>query len=76
MRWLKYLGRNVTLCYVIQWLLIGNIATALYKSETFLHWGLWVVVIVTTTTLLVRLLLFGRREFVSGWHAFSTRSVR
>ncbi len=56
LQWLKFLGRNVTRCYVIQWLLIGNIATALYKSETLLHWGLWVVVIVIATSLLARLL--------------------
>jgi hypothetical protein len=55
LRWLKELGRNVTLCYLIQWLLIGNIATALFQSESILHWGLWVVVIVTITTLLARL---------------------
>ena len=54
LRWLKKLGRNVTLCYVIQWLLMGNIATTLYKSETLLHWSLWVVVMLTATTLLTR----------------------
>jgi uncharacterized membrane protein len=64
LRWLKDLGRNVTLCYVIQWLLIGNVATALYKSETLLHWALWVVVILTATTLLTRLLVIARRKVV------------
>ena len=55
LRWLKELGRNVTLCYAIQWLLIGNIATALYRRETLLQWGLWVMVVVTATTFLERL---------------------
>jgi hypothetical protein len=57
--WLKGLGRNVTLCYVLQWLLIGNIATALYKSESLLHWSLWVVVMLTATSLLSALLRHG-----------------
>ena len=67
LQWLKFLGRNVTLCYAIQWLLIGNIATALYKSETLVHWGLWVVAIATTTTLLARLSLFAHGEIAGRW---------
>ncbi len=51
LRWLKGLGRNVTVCYVVQWLIIGNLATALYKTESLLHWGLWVVAVVTATSL-------------------------
>jgi ascorbate-specific PTS system EIIC-type component UlaA len=50
LRWLKALGRNVTLCYVVQWLIIGNVATALYKTESLLHWALWVVAVVTVTS--------------------------
>jgi hypothetical protein len=74
LRWLKYLGRNVTLCYVIQWLLIGNIATTLYRSQTLASWGLWVVAIVTATTLLARLLVFAGREFVALWDALPPQS--
>ena len=50
-RWLTGIGRNVTACYVLQWLLIGNIATSLFRSESLLHWGLWVIAIVTATSL-------------------------
>jgi uncharacterized membrane protein len=32
MRYIKWLGRNVTLIYVIQWILIGNTATEIYKT--------------------------------------------
>lgn len=32
LKYLKWLGRNVTLIYVIQWIIIGNIATEIYKS--------------------------------------------
>jgi fucose 4-O-acetylase-like acetyltransferase len=30
--WIKWLGKNVTYIYIIQWLIIGNIATEIYKS--------------------------------------------
>lgn len=32
MKFLKWMGRNVTLIYVIQWVFIGNIATEIYKT--------------------------------------------
>lgn len=32
LKYLKWLGKNVTLVYVIQWVLIGNIATEIYKT--------------------------------------------
>jgi Heparan-alpha-glucosaminide N-acetyltransferase, catalytic len=31
-KYIKWLGQNVTALYVIQWILIGNISTAVYKS--------------------------------------------
>lgn len=31
-QYIKWLGENVTVIYVIQWILIGNISTAIYKS--------------------------------------------
>ena len=31
-KYLKWLGKNVTLIYVIQWILIGNTATEIYKT--------------------------------------------
>jgi uncharacterized membrane protein len=52
---LCWLGRNVTLAYVIQWLLIGNIATALYRSQSLSETLLWFVLILATTSLLVAL---------------------
>ena len=30
--YIKWLGKNVTLIYIIQWIIIGNIATEIYKS--------------------------------------------
>lgn len=37
----KWLGKNITQFYVIQWLIIGNIATAIYKTQginTYIFW--------------------------------------
>lgn len=31
-RYLRWLGKNVTLIYIIQWIIIGNIATAVFRS--------------------------------------------
>ncbi len=31
-KWLKWMGKNVTLIYVIQWIIIGNTATEIYKT--------------------------------------------
>lgn len=48
-----WLGQNVTACYVVQWLLIGNIATAIYKTESLLHAGLWFITLGVLTSVLV-----------------------
>ena len=50
--YLQFCGRNVTTFYVIQWLLIGNIATALYRTQPPLQWFLWFVGILTLSSLL------------------------
>lgn len=31
-KYLKWLGKNVTIIYIIQWVIIGNIATEIYKT--------------------------------------------
>ncbi|NTW24524.1 MAG: acyltransferase [Lentimicrobium sp.] len=51
--YLQWTGRNVTAFYVFQWLIIGNLATALYKSVTPGFLVLWFVGIVLATSLLV-----------------------
>ncbi len=33
-RYIKWLGKNVTIIYILQWLLIGNTATEIYKTVT------------------------------------------
>lgn len=38
---LRWLGKNITVFYVVQWLIIGNIATAIYQTQklsTYVYW--------------------------------------
>lgn len=51
---LRWTGRNVTAFYVFQWLLIGNLATAYYKSAGGWELVWWFVGITVVTGLLVR----------------------
>lgn len=34
MKYLRWLGKNITVIYVIQWVIIGNIATEIYRTIT------------------------------------------
>lgn len=38
---IKWLGKNVTAVYVFQWIIIGNIATALYKTQNWVELFFW-----------------------------------
>lgn len=49
---LQWLGKNITLFYVIQWLIIGNIATAIYQTQPIQKFAFWFAGIFTLTTLL------------------------
>jgi len=49
-RFLEWTGINVTAAYVIQWLIIGNIATAIYKTQGTLELVLWFLLIVALTS--------------------------
>ena len=52
LQYLKWLGRHVTMAYVIQWLVIGNIATAIYRTlPVYMFWIFLAVVIVVTSAL-------------------------
>ncbi|MDP2423678.1 MAG: heparan-alpha-glucosaminide N-acetyltransferase domain-containing protein [Bacteroidales bacterium] len=52
-RYLQWAGRNVTAFYVIQWLLIGNLATFIYKTQSALASFLWFVAIAAATSVMV-----------------------
>jgi hypothetical protein len=47
--WVRWFGQHLTACYVVQWLLIGNLATALFKTQSLLACGLWVLALVLMT---------------------------
>ncbi len=52
-RYLKWLGRNVTSAYVFQWLLIGNIATEIYRTQDLTSSLMWFAGICAVTSLSV-----------------------
>jgi hypothetical protein len=49
LRLVKWIGQKVTLLYVIQWLIIGNIATWLFRSQDLFQYLAWFVVVTLTT---------------------------
>lgn len=53
---LMWLGKNITLFYVIQWLIIGNIATAIYQTQSINHYFFWFSGIFAVTVLLTYLI--------------------
>ena len=52
-KYFRWTGKHVTIFYVIQWLLIGNIATAIYKTQSEYQIIFWFVGILFTSSLLV-----------------------
>jgi hypothetical protein len=46
---LRWLGKNITVFYVIQWLIIGNIATAIYQTQELSNYVYWFVPIFLAT---------------------------
>ena len=53
---LKWLGKNITLFYVIQWLIIGNIATEIYQTQAIGSYIFWFIGIFSVTVLLTWLI--------------------
>jgi len=50
LNYIEWFGKYVTAAYVIQWLIIGNIATALYKTQDLMAIILWFVSVLGTTS--------------------------
>lgn len=46
---LRWLGKNITAFYIIQWLIIGNIATAIYQTQELSKYAFWFVPIFLAT---------------------------
>ena len=53
--YIEWLGKNVTSAYVFQWLIIGNIATSIYKTQSLLYSIYWFVGIMIIVSLLIYL---------------------
>ena len=51
-----WLGKNITVFYIIQWLIIGNIATAVYQTQSMKTYIFWFLGIFSVTVILTRLL--------------------
>ncbi len=54
-KYLKFIGKNVTIVYVFQWLIIGNIGTSLYKTQNIWEWSFWFFITVLTSSILTYL---------------------
>jgi uncharacterized membrane protein len=52
MKYIKWLGKNVTVVYVVQWLIIGNIATVVYKTQSILALITWFAAILAAASLI------------------------
>lgn len=52
-KYLRWAGKNVTSFYVVQWLLIGNIATAIYRSQEWWTLPLWFIGVVGVSSLMI-----------------------
>lgn len=55
-QFLQWLGTNITVFYIIQWLIIGNIATAIYQTKPLSQYIFWYAGIFAATIFLTRLL--------------------
>jgi uncharacterized membrane protein len=58
--YVKWIGQNVTLAYVFQWIIIGNIATEIYRTqqtEDVIFWFIGITIVVSVLIYLYRKLL-------------------
>ena len=51
---LRWLGKNITAFYIIQWLIIGNIATAIYQTQELSMFIIWYIPIFLITLAITR----------------------
>jgi uncharacterized membrane protein len=51
-----YIGKNITLFYVIQWLIIGNIATTIYQTQNISQYWYWFTGIFAASVMLTFLI--------------------
>lgn len=53
-KFIAWIGKNVTAFYVFQWLIIGNLGTAIFKTQSALSLPFWFLGITLITALLVK----------------------
>lgn len=54
-RTLALLGRRITVAYVVQWVIIGNVATVLFHTQTAGQVAFWFLAVLAVTTAVVAL---------------------
>jgi uncharacterized membrane protein len=52
-RYIRWAGKNVTAFYVVQWLTIGNIATAIFRTQAGWTLPLWFIGVVGVSSMLI-----------------------
>ncbi len=50
--YLKWIGKNVTVIYVFQWLIIGNLSAIFYDSQNETQFFIWFVIILVSVSIL------------------------
>jgi len=68
---LQWLGKNITVFYIIQWLIIGNLATAIYQTQKLSTFAFWFVVIFLITirlTLLYEKIKLQQTKYLRSLH--------
>jgi uncharacterized membrane protein len=50
-KWLKWMGKNVTLLYIIQWIIIGNLAPVFFGTQNVFQLIVWFVMVMLFTNL-------------------------
>ena len=63
--WIKWMGKEVTLIYIIQWIIIGNLATKFYRSLDLFYVSFWLLAI-TSVTILTGFLLIKAKDLLKG----------
>lgn len=48
----RWLGQHVTLVYIVQWIIIGNLGTFLFKTQSEIQIALWFVAVTAAASLL------------------------
>jgi len=64
LKFLEWMGKNVTLIYVIQWVIIGNVATEIYKTiNSPFNIAVSFFIILPVSCLLTRFVLYIKQQF-------------